>query len=104
MPDDDEVSEFLGSISLTGGTDNLGNDHLLVYLLTSKQPLEVVRTELAVQLGKRTGVLKANGPPRLLHGEEAAFRWGSACPFSYGFVVPAREASCLLRRRALELG
>ena len=105
MPNDDEASESLGSISLTCGTDNLGNSFLLDKLLTTKYPLGVVLMELAVQLGMRNAVLRANRLPRLQNEEEACVQLGSAWPFSSGLVVPVWEASCPpLRRGAPELG
>ena len=72
MPNDDEASESLGSISLTCGTDNLGNSYLLDKLLTTKYPLGVVLMELAVQLGMRNAVLRANWLPRLQNEEADA--------------------------------
>ena len=72
MPNDDEASESLGSISLTCGTDNLGNSYLLDRLLTTKYPLGVVLMELAVQLGMRNAVLRANWLPRLQNEEADA--------------------------------
>ena len=70
LPDKEMKAESLGSISLTFGTDNQGNAYLLEKLLTTKYPLGVVLMELAVQIGLRNAVLRADWIPRL-QDEEA---------------------------------
>merc|ERR1739841_63675 len=72
MPESDEASESLGSISLTCGTDNQGNSYLLDKLLTTKYPLGVVLMELAVQLSLRNAILRADWIPRLQNEEADA--------------------------------
>ena len=57
-------------ISLSCGTDNQGNSHLLDRMLTTKNPLGVVLMELAHQSRIRRMVLRAHWLPRL-ENEEA---------------------------------
>ena len=72
LPDDEMRAETLGTVSLTCGTDNQGNSYLLDKLMTSKSPLGVVLMELAVQVGLRNAVLRANWLPRLQNEEADA--------------------------------
>ena len=57
---------------MTCVTDNQGNSFLLDKLLTTKYALGVVLMELAVQLGRRNAVLRANLLPRLQNEEADA--------------------------------
>ena len=57
-------------VSLSCGTDNQGNSHLLDRMLTTKYPLGVVLMELAHQSRVRRLVLRAHWLPRL-ENEEA---------------------------------
>ena len=57
-------------VSLSCGTDNQGNTHLLDRMLTTKYPLGVVLMELAHQMRVRRLVLRAHWLPRL-ENEEA---------------------------------
>ena len=57
-------------VSLSCGTDNQGNTHLLDRMLTTKYPLGVVLMELAHQSRVRRMVLRAHWLPRL-ENEEA---------------------------------
>ena len=66
------MSEKLGSVTLTCGTDNQGNMFLLDELLTTKYPLGVVLMELSCQLGRRAAVLRADWIPRLQNEEADA--------------------------------
>ena len=72
FPDEEMKAESLGSVSLTCGTDNQGNAYLLDKMLTTKYPLGVVLMELAVQIGLRNAVLRANWIPRLQNEEADA--------------------------------
>jgi hypothetical protein len=72
LPDDAMRAETLGTVSLTCGTDNQGNSYLLDKLMTTKYPLGVVLMELAVQVGLRNAVLRANWLPRLQNEEADA--------------------------------
>ena len=57
-------------VSLSVGTDNQGNSHLLDRMLTTKYPLGVVLMELAHQMRIRRLVLRAHWLPRM-ENEEA---------------------------------
>ena len=72
MPEDEFNSECLGSVTLTCGTDNQGNMHLMDKLLTTKYPLGVVLMELSSQLGRRGASLRASWIPRLQNEEADA--------------------------------
>ena len=76
LPDEEMKAESLGTVSITCGTDNQGNSYLLDKLLTTKYPLGVVLMELAVQIGLRNAVLRANWLPRLQNEEaDALTNW-----------------------------
>lgn len=61
--------ERSGLLTLSCGTDNLGNTFLLDRLLTTKYPLGVVLMEVAHQCRRRNVVLRANWVPRLENQE-----------------------------------
>ena len=62
--------ETSGVMTLSCGTDNQGNTHLLDRMLTTKYPLGIILMELAHQMRKRNIVLRADWLPRL-ENEEA---------------------------------
>ena len=70
VPPVDPRGETLAVLSLSCGTDNQGNSHLLDRMLTTKYPLGVVLMELAHQMRVRRLVLRAHWLPRL-ENEEA---------------------------------
>ena len=61
--------ERSGLLTLSCGTDNLGNTFLLDRLLTTKYPLGVVLMEVAHQCRRRNVILRANWVPRLENQE-----------------------------------
>ena len=70
VPDSDlALRNGTGLLTLSCGTDNLGNTFLLDRLLTTKYPLGVVLMEVAFQCRKRNLVLRANWVPRLENQE-----------------------------------
>jgi hypothetical protein len=70
MPEIGSVgSERTGLLTLSCGTDNLGNTFLLDRLLTTKYPLGVVLMEVAHQCRRRGLSLRANWVPRLENQE-----------------------------------
>jgi hypothetical protein len=70
VPPADPRGETSAVMSLSCGTDNQGNSHLLDRMLTTKYPLGVVLMELAHQMRTRRMVLRAHWLPRL-ENEEA---------------------------------
>ena len=62
--------ETSGVMTLSCGTDNQGNTHLLDRMLTTKYPLGIILMELAHQMRRRNLVLRAHWLPRL-ENEEA---------------------------------
>ena len=70
VPPVDPRGETSAVMSLSCGTDNQGNSHLLDRMLTTKYPLGVVLMELAHQMRTRRLVLRAHWLPRL-ENEEA---------------------------------
>ena len=70
VPETENRGETAGVMSLSCGTDNQGNTHLLDRMLTTKYPLGVVLMELAHQMRRRNLVLRAHWLPRL-ENEEA---------------------------------
>ena len=62
----------LGTLTLSCGTDNLGNTFLLDKLLTTKYPLGVVLMEVAFQCRIRGATFRANWVPRLQNEEADA--------------------------------
>jgi hypothetical protein len=70
VPDVDPRGETSATLSLSCGTDNQGNAHLLDRMLTTKYPLGVVLMELAHQMRARRLILRAHWLPRL-ENEEA---------------------------------
>ena len=73
-------------ISLSCGTDNQGNTHLLDRMLTTKYPLGVVLMELAHQSRVRRLVLRAHWLPRLENEEADALT-----NFEYRHFDPKRR-------------
>ena len=70
VPDDDlALRNGTGLLTLSCGTDNLGNTYLLDRLLTTKYPLGVVLMEVAYQCRRRGLILRANWVPRLENQE-----------------------------------
>ena len=67
-----EGAASAGLVTLSCGTDNQGNSHLLDRLMTTKYPLGVVLVELCHQLQLRGAVLRANWLPRLQNEEADA--------------------------------
>ena len=70
VPPEVPRGETSAVMSLSCGTDNQGNTHLLDRMLTTKYPLGIVLMELAHQMRKRNLVLRAHWLPRL-ENEEA---------------------------------
>ena len=70
VPEGDPRGDTAAVLSLSCGTDNQGNSHLLDRLLTTKYPLGIVLMELAHQMRVRRLVLRAHWLPRL-ENEEA---------------------------------
>lgn len=70
VPRTEQRGETAAVLSLSCGTDNQGNSHLLDRMLTTKYPLGVVLMELAHQMRIRRLVLRAHWLPRL-ENEEA---------------------------------
>ena len=66
---DTKVSNGTGLMTLSCGTDNLGNTFLLDRLLTTKYPLGVVLMEVAYQCRRRGLAFRANWVPRLENQE-----------------------------------
>ena len=62
-------AEHSGLLTLSCGTDNLGNTFLLDRLLTTKYPLGVVLMEVSHQCRRRGVALRANWVPRLENQE-----------------------------------
>jgi hypothetical protein len=69
-PELDPGRDSAATVSLSCGTDNKGNTHLLDRMLTTKYPLGIVLMELAHQMRLRRVVLRAHWLPRL-ENEEA---------------------------------
>ena len=69
IPADDLSHNKTGLLTLSCGTDNLGNTFLLDRLLTTKYPLGVVLMEVAHQCRRKGLVLRANWVPRLENQE-----------------------------------
>ena len=69
IPEDDLCHNKTGLLTLSCGTDNLGNTFLLDRLLTTKYPLGVVLMEVAHQCRRRGLALRANWVPRLENQE-----------------------------------
>ena len=65
--------ETSGVMTLSCGTDNQGNTHLLDRMLTTKYPLGIVLMELAHQMRKRSLVLRAHWLLRLENEEADPF-------------------------------
>ena len=63
---------MVGSLTISGTTDNLGNKSVVARLLTTKFPLVAVLMELAAQLMHRGQVLELNWAPRLQNLEADA--------------------------------
>ena len=70
VPPEEPKGESSAVLSLSCGTDNQGNAHLLDRMLTTKYCLGVVLMELAHQMRVRRLVLRAKWLPRL-ENEEA---------------------------------
>ena len=66
---DTKVSNGTGLMTLSCGTDNLGNTFLLDRLLTTKYPLGAVLMEVAFQCRRRGLAFRANWVPRLENQE-----------------------------------
>ena len=79
-------------ISLSCGTDNQGNSHLLDRMLTTKYPLGVVLMELAHQSRIRRMVLRAHWLPRLENEEADALT-----NFEFRHFDPARRVEVQLK-------
>ena len=62
-------ADFTGTISVSCGTDNLGNTFLLDRGITTKYPLGVVLMEVAHQCRRRRLQLRADWIPRLENQE-----------------------------------
>ena len=62
----------VGSLTLSGTTDNLGNKSVVSRLMTTKYPLVAVLMELAAQLMRRGQGLELNWTPRLQNLEADA--------------------------------
>ena len=77
MPlEDFRKADYLGLLTMSCGTDNLGNTFLLDKLLTTKYPLGVVLMEVAFQCRIRGATLRANWVPRLQNEEaDALTNW-----------------------------
>jgi len=71
--EDFRKEEYLGTLTMSCGTDNLGNTFLLDKLLTTKYPLGVVLMEVAFQCRIRGATFRANWVPRLQNEEADAF-------------------------------
>ena len=69
IPPDDLSNNRAGLLTLSCGTDNLGNTFLLDRLLTTKYPLGVVLMEVVHQCRRRGLALRANWVPRLENQE-----------------------------------
>jgi hypothetical protein len=69
-PELDRYRDSAATISMSCGTDNKGNTHLLDRMLTTKYPLGIVLMELAHQMRLRRVMLRAHWLPRL-ENEEA---------------------------------
>ena len=65
-------ADYLGLLTMSCGTDNLGNSFLLDKLLTTKYPLGVVLMEVAFQCRIRGATLRADWVPRLQNEEADA--------------------------------
>ena len=70
--EDFRKEDFLGTLTMSCGTDNLGNTFLLDKLLTTKYPLGVVLMEVAFQCRIRGATFRANWVPRLQNEEADA--------------------------------
>ena len=64
VPEAKAVGDTAALLSLSCGTDNQGNTHLLDKMLTTKYPLGIVLMELAHQMRPRRVVLRAHWLPR----------------------------------------
>jgi hypothetical protein len=69
IPEEDLQHNTSGLLTLSCGTDNLGNTYLLDRLITTKYPLGVVLMEVAHQCRRRGLSLRANWVPRLENQE-----------------------------------
>jgi hypothetical protein len=86
VPRTDPRGETSAVLSLSCGTDNQGNSHLLDRMLTTKYPLGVVLMELAHQMRTRRLVLRAHWLPRLENEEADALT-----NFDFRHFDPARR-------------
>ena len=68
----EKVGSCVGSITISGTTDNLGNKAVVARLMTTKYPLVAVLMELAAQLLQRGLALDLNWTPRLQNLEADA--------------------------------